>query len=85
MSTPDVFCGRLDAMIDLRHPLAVLVARIPWASVEATLPRCSSGMHATAGSVKRSICSVWRLRWRELAGAGSRAAGRPRLPVRLIL
>jgi transposase, IS5 family len=24
-------------MIDLRHPLAVLATRMPWASIEATL------------------------------------------------
>jgi transposase, IS5 family len=37
MSTPDFFRSRLDAMIDLRHPLAVLATRMPWASIEATL------------------------------------------------
>jgi IS5 family transposase len=31
---PDFFRSRLDAMIDLRHPLAV---RMPWASIEAAL------------------------------------------------
>ena len=28
MSTPDFFRSRLDAMIDLRHPLAVLTTRV---------------------------------------------------------
>lgn len=37
MSTPDFFRSRLDTMIDLRHPLAVLATRMPWASIEATL------------------------------------------------
>ena len=37
MSTPDFFRSRLDAMIDLRHPLAVLANRMPWTSIEATL------------------------------------------------
>ena len=37
MSTPDFFRSRLDTMIDLRHPLAVLARRMPWASIEATL------------------------------------------------
>jgi IS5 family transposase len=32
MSTPDFFRARLDAMIDLRHPLAVLAIRMPWAA-----------------------------------------------------
>ncbi|MBB5413930.1 hypothetical protein HDG34_007913 [Paraburkholderia sp. HC6.4b] len=37
MSTPDFFRSRLNAMIDLRHPLAGLATRIPWTSIEATL------------------------------------------------
>ena len=37
MSTPDFFRSRLDQMIDLRHPLAVLSKRLPWASLEAAL------------------------------------------------
>ncbi len=36
MSTPDFFRSRLDAMIDMRHPLAVLANRMPWTSIEAT-------------------------------------------------
>ena len=30
MTTPDFFRARLDAMIDLRHPLAALATRMPW-------------------------------------------------------
>ncbi len=30
MTTPDFFRARLDTMIDLRHPLAVLATRMPW-------------------------------------------------------
>ena len=37
MSTPDFFRSRLDGMIDLRHPLAVLANRMPSTSIEATL------------------------------------------------
>ncbi|MBK8767765.1 MAG: hypothetical protein IPM01_25375 [Burkholderiaceae bacterium] len=32
MATDDFFRARLDQMIDLRHPLAVLAKRMPWAS-----------------------------------------------------
>lgn len=35
MSTPDFFRSRLDTMIDLRHPRAVLASRMPWQSIEA--------------------------------------------------
>ena len=31
MTSPDFFLARLDAMIDLRDPLAVLGTRMPWA------------------------------------------------------
>ena len=30
VSTPDFFCSRLDAMIDMRHALVVLAGRLPW-------------------------------------------------------
>ena len=35
--TLDFFRARLDAMIDLRHPLAVLATRLPWRELEAQL------------------------------------------------
>lgn len=34
MSTPDFFRARLDQMIDLLHPLAVLATRMPWKQLE---------------------------------------------------
>ncbi len=35
--TDDFFRNRLDQMIDLRHPLAVLAYRMPWQEIEASL------------------------------------------------
>ena len=35
MSTPDFFRFCLDAMIDTRHPLAVLTRQLPWDRIEA--------------------------------------------------
>ena len=35
--TADFFRARIDAMIDLRHPLAVLGTRLPWAQIETAL------------------------------------------------
>jgi IS5 family transposase len=35
MSTPDFFRARLDAMIDMRHPMVVLAGRLPWGRIEA--------------------------------------------------
>ena len=37
MSAPDCFRSRLDQIIDLRHPLAVLSTRLAWASIEAAV------------------------------------------------
>lgn len=37
MATDDFFRSRLDQMIDLRHPLAVLARRMPWQRIEAAL------------------------------------------------
>jgi IS5 family transposase len=35
MSTPEFFRSRLDTMIDLRHPRALLAMRMPWTLIEA--------------------------------------------------
>ena len=46
MSTPD-FRSRLDQMIDLRHPLAVLSKRLPWAAIEAAVaPKLAHQAHS---------------------------------------
>ncbi len=37
MATDDFFRARLDSMIDMRHPLAVLATRMPWTEIEAAL------------------------------------------------
>lgn len=82
MSTPDFFRCRLDQMIDLRHPLAVLARRLPWASIEA----------GVAPKLTRRAKPATRVIGEDLAGAfegefggGVSPAGRPRLPVRLMV
>jgi len=37
MGTEDLLRARLDQMTDMCHPLAVLVTRMPWAEIEASL------------------------------------------------
>jgi len=37
MAVDDFFYVRLDAMIDVRHPLEVLSTCLPWAEFEATM------------------------------------------------
>ncbi len=82
MSPPDFFRARLDQMIDLRHPLAVLATRLPWASIEASL----------APKLAHQAKPAKRVAGVDLAGAfdgefggGISPAGRPRLPVRLMV
>jgi IS5 family transposase len=79
--TDDFFRSRLDQMIDLKHPLAVLGQRLPWGQIEAALAESfqrkeSQGKQiADADLFGESIA---------LAGGGISAAGRPRLPIRLM-
>ena len=37
MPADDFFRARLDQMIDLHHPSAILANRVPWPDIEATL------------------------------------------------
>ena len=79
--TDDFFRARLDQMIDLRHPLAVLARRIPWTQLEAALsPSCerwdgAGRVVAVDDLFGPSLQTV---------GGGVSAAGRPRLPLRLM-
>jgi IS5 family transposase len=82
MSTADFFRSRLDQMIELKHPLAVLATRLPWASIEA----------AVVPKLAHQAKPAKRLAGIDLAGAfegefggGISPAGRPRLPVRLMV
>lgn len=82
MSTPDFFRSRLDAMIDLRHPLAVLANRMPRSLIEATLtPMFERRAREGRMSAEVDLFGVTP----KLAGAGVSAAERPRLSVRLMV
>ncbi|KNH06441.1 Mobile element protein [Candidatus Burkholderia brachyanthoides] len=82
MSTPDFFRSRLDAMIDLRHPLAVLARRMPWTSIEASLaPLFERRARESRVSEALDLFSMAP----KLAGVGVSAARRPRLPIRLMV
>src|SRR5882757_280997 len=82
MSTPDFFRSRLDAMIDLRHPLAVLATKMSWASIETTLAPLFE-RRSRDGRVSEAVV-LFGSNSLELAG-GVSAAGRPRLPMRLMV
>jgi transposase, IS5 family len=80
--TVDFFRARLDAMIDLRHPLAVLATRLPWSQLEAALApiwrrNVREGILPEGEDLFGSGGGV-------LVGAGVSHAGRARLPIRLM-
>ena len=82
MATDDFFRARLDQMIDLRHPLAVLASRMPWSQIEASLApvfahRDRKGQLIEGADLFGPSVAV--------AGAGVSNAGRPRLPIRLMV
>ena len=82
MSTPDFFRARLDQMIDLRHPLAVLATRLPWASIEASLaPKLAHQARAAKRVIGEDLAGGFDGEF----GGGISPAGRPRLPVRLMV
>ena len=78
----DLFLSRIDQMMDLRHPLAVLASHMPWQEIEASLAK------QLAREVKkgRSIQEVGLFGSQTVVlGAGLSNAGRPRLPFRLMV
>jgi hypothetical protein len=53
----DFFRSRLDQMIDLKHPLAVLGQRLPWGQIEAALAE-SFQRKETQGNPDNVLCSA---------------------------
>ena len=81
MATDDFFRARLDQMIDLRHPLAVMARQIPWSTIEAALAPRFAHKDREGRTVEGSDLFGPTL---AMAGAGVSPAGRPRLPIRLM-
>ena len=79
--TDDFFRARLDQMIDLRHPLAVLARRMPWGQLEAILGPTFQGRDREGRVVAVDDLFGPSL---QTVGGGVSAAGRPRLPIRLM-
>jgi IS5 family transposase len=81
MQTPDFFRCRIDAMINLRDPLAVLATRLPWAQIEALLAPKFEHLNRAGDTLESSdLLGPVRV----VVSAGPSAAGRPRLPIRLM-
>jgi transposase, IS5 family len=81
METADFFRSRIDAMINLGDPLAVLARRMPWDLIEATLAakfeREDRGGQILDDSDLFGPTTV-------LVGTGVGIGGRPKLPIRLM-
>ncbi len=79
MSTPDFFRSRLDAMVDPRHPLAVLAGRLDWEQIESRI----APLFARKGH--RQAMEGTDLFGPTPTAVGVHPGGRPRLPFRLML
>lgn len=82
MSTPDFFCARLDAMVDQRHPLVVLAGKLAWDRIEQAL--APKFVHQERPMQKRRAADLLGEHAVEFGGGASNA-GRPRLPIRLMV
>ena len=81
MATDDFFRARLDTMIDLRHPLAVLARQLPWDRIEQTLaPKFTHQDRPAKAAVVADLLGEHALEF----GGGISNAGRPRLSIRLM-
>lgn len=80
-ATDDFFRARIDQMIDLRHPLAVLASRMPWQEIEA----------GVAHRFVRKAHEGQAMPDLDLFGekpprpARASKAGRPRVPLRIMI
>lgn len=81
MTTPDFFRARLDAMIDLNHPLAILRDRFPWTEMEAILSPFFA--REERGDKQVAIDDMFGSTL-QIAGGARPNAGRNRLPIRLM-
>ena len=83
MSTiDDFFRSRLDQMIDLRKPLAVLATHIPWQELEAAVAhRFARTVRAGKQVVDIDLFGPTVA----VTGGAPSQAGRPRLPMRLMI
>ena len=80
--TEDFFRSRLDQMIDLRHPLAVLSSHMPWQEIEASLAH-RFARQVRAGKKLEDVDLFGSNS--TVVGGGVSRAGRPRLPLRLMV
>ena len=80
-ATDDFFRSRIDHMIDLRHPLAVLSSRMPWQEIEARVAQVFS----TKGRAGVAMPDLDLFGEQVRRAPVSSNAGRPRVPLRIMI
>jgi hypothetical protein len=80
-ASDDFFRSRIDHMIDLRHPLAVLASRMPWQEIEARVAQVFS-RKGRAGAALPDL-DLFGEQVQRVAVASN--AGRPRVPLRIMI
>lgn len=81
MQPVDFFRSRIDAMINLNDPLAVLAKRLPWRQIEAAIAVKFEHQNRTGQVLKdEDMFGTSEI----VVGAGRSNAGRPKLPIRLM-
>lgn len=80
-ATDDFFRSRIDQMIDLRHPLAVLSSRMPWQEIEARVAHLLV-RKAHAGQAMTDLDLFGEKPQRQAAAS---KAGRPRVALRIMV
>lgn len=80
-ATDDFFRARIDQMIDLRHPLAVLASRMPWQEIEAAVAH-RFVRKAHQGQAMPDLDLFGEKPQRQ---ASASKAGRPRVPLRVMI
>lgn len=80
-ATDDFFRSRIDHMIDLRHPLAVLASRMPWQAIEARVAQVFS-RKGRAGVAMPDL-DLFGEQVQRVAAPSN--AGRPRVPLRIMI
>ena len=81
MQPIDFFRSRIDAMINLNDPLAVLATRLPWRQIEEAVATKFEHQNRTGEVLKAQDMFGTT---ETLVGAGRSNAGRPKLPIRLM-
>ncbi len=80
-ATDDFFRSRIDHMIDLRHPLAVLSSRMPWQQIEASV----SHLLSRKGRAGVAMPDLDLFGEAPVMQARKSNAGRPRVPLRIMI